>query len=81
MTTTEEKVNEDGSVSRITTTTFDNGDTEVVTHIITADEYQAEQDTIKAQIDALQAQLDIHQENTVAIQNKLKNISPADIIK
>ena len=50
--------NDDGTYTKVTTTTYSATDNDVLTQVISADQYQAEQDAIQAQIDSLNAQLD-----------------------
>jgi hypothetical protein len=55
---TADTVNADGSVTRVVTTTFDNGDTDVRTNTLTSEQYQIETLQLQDQINNLQAQLD-----------------------
>ena len=70
--TTTNTVNDDGNVTRISTTILPNGGTIVVTNIITAEEYQRISDDIQEQIDDLTKQKEAMKDNLNLIKIKIK---------
>jgi septal ring factor EnvC (AmiA/AmiB activator) len=68
-------VQDDGSVTRTTSTTLPNGDTDVRTHTYQAAEYQALQTQIATQIANLQAQLTTLQAQQTTITTNVATIN------
>lgn len=75
-TTTQDTANVDGSVTRITTTTWANGDTLVKTHTFTADAYQAAQTDLQNQVADLQTQIAAVQAVVTQSQNNIVHGAP-----
>ena len=69
-----DNVNEDGTVQRVTTMNFPNGDSDVRTHTFTADQYQEIQTQLQNQINDLQSQLTTTTANVTTVQTNLAKL-------